>query len=63
MLGQKVVLVFEKNIPENYRDSFVDLNQYEIPKNIFSINSFPMSNGKINRLIIQKQIQDLPEIT
>jgi len=60
VLGQKVVLVFEKNIPENYRESFVDLNQYEIPKNIFSIDSFPMSNGKISRLIIQKNIQNLP---
>ena len=60
VLGQKVVLVFEKNIPENYRDSFVDLNQYEIPKDIFSIDSFPMSNGKIRRLIIQKNIQNLP---
>ena len=59
VLGQKVVLVFEKNIPKNYRESFVDLNQYEIPKNIFSIDSFPISNGKINRLIIQKHIQDL----
>ena len=60
VLGQKVVLVFEKNIPENYRESFVDLNQYEIPKNIFSIDSFPMYNGKISRLIIQKNIQNLP---
>jgi len=60
VLGQKVVLVFEKNIPENYRDSFVDLNQYEIPRDIFSIDSFPMSNGKISRLIIQKNIQNLP---
>jgi hypothetical protein len=53
-------LVFEKNIPENYRESFVDLNQYEIPKNIFTIESFPMYNGKISRLIIQKNIQNLP---
>ena len=60
VLGQKVVLVFEKNIPENYRESFADLNQYEIPKDIFSIDSFPMSNGKISRLIIQKNIQNLP---
>jgi len=59
VLGQKVVLVFEKNIPRNYKEFFVDLNQYEIPKNIFSIDSFPTTNGKINRLIIQKQIQDI----
>jgi O-succinylbenzoic acid--CoA ligase len=56
LLGQKVVLVFEKKIPKNHEEFFIHLKQFEKPKEIFLVDKFPITNGKINRLSIHKLI-------
>ena len=56
--GEVVVLVFKKNIPDNYNKAFTDLNKYEIPKEVLVIDNFPENNGKINRLKIRSIINN-----
>ena len=56
LLGQKVVLVFEKKIPKNHEEFFIHLKQFDKPKEIFLLDKFPITNGKINRLRIHKLI-------
>ena len=51
--GEVVVLVFKKNIPENYNKAFTHLSKYEIPKEVLVIDNFPENNGKINRVKIR----------
>lgn len=58
-LGQKVVIVIEKNKKEELKIDFSKsgLSKYEIPKQIYSIDCFPETkNGKIIRSEIAKLI-------
>ena len=54
--GEVVVLVFKKNIPDDYQKAFASLGKYEIPKKIIVIENFPKNNGKLNRLKLRKLI-------
>ncbi len=54
--GEVVVLVFKKNIPDDYQKAFACLDKYEIPKKILVIENFPKNNGKLNRLKLRKLI-------
>ena len=54
--GEIIVLVFRKNIPDDYKKAFVCLNKYEIPKKVLVIENFPKNNGKLNRFKIRKLI-------
>lgn len=56
-LGEKVAIVFEKSIPKNYNTVIESLLKYEKPKIVFFLNTFPETNGKINRLRIKSIIQ------
>ncbi len=56
-LGEKVAIVFEKSIPKNYNTVIKSLLKYEKPKIVFFLNTFPETNGKINRLRIKNIIQ------
>ena len=58
VLGEKVVIVFEKSIPKNYNTAIKSLDKYEKPKIVFFLNTFPETNGKINRLKINNIIQN-----
>ena len=56
--GEVVALVFKKNIPDNYKEAFINLSKYEIPKEVLVIDNFPENNGKINRLKIRSIINN-----
>ena len=57
ILGEKVVIVFSKNIPGDYKKGFDSLNKYEIPKKVFVIDDFPNKNDKIDRGQIKKKLK------
>ena len=58
-LGEQVVIVFEKRIPENYNLLFNKLDTYERPKGAYFLKSFKNVNGKISRKYIQNEIKKL----
>ena len=49
LLGEKIVLVFEKKIPTNPRRFFSKLKKHQRPKEVAFLNKFERKNGKINR--------------
>ena len=54
--GEKVVLVLDKQPPENINDLLKVLGKYELPKQIILIEKFPKKNGKFDRLAIRRII-------
>ena len=56
LLGEKIVIVFEKEIPLNVKQFLKKLNKYEVPKKIFFLSNFKRINGKIDREIVKNQI-------
>ena len=58
ILGERVVLVFKRNIPTHYTIAFNCLEKYEVPKEVLAINNFPQKNGKINRAKVRSIIKN-----
>ena len=57
--GEKVVIVFEKETPNNIYSALNSLQKYERPKKVFVISSFIKNNGKIDRNYIKNKISKL----
>ena len=56
LLGEKIVIIFEKEIPLNVALFFKKLSKYERPKEVFFLNNFKRVNGKVNRENIKKEL-------
>ena len=56
LLGEKIVIIFEKEIPLNVALFFEKLSKYERPKEVFFLNNFKRVNGKVNRENIKKEL-------
>ena len=56
LLGEKIVIVFEKEIPLNVALFYEKLNKYERPKEVFFLSNFKRVNGKVSRENIKKEL-------
>ena len=56
ILGEKIVIVFEKKIPAEPKKYFSQLNKHQRPKEVFFLTKFERTNGKINRQNIKSSI-------
>tara|TARA_B100000768_G_scaffold15588_1_gene14420 strand:+ start:983 stop:2038 length:1056 start_codon:yes stop_codon:yes gene_type:complete len=56
VLGEKIVIVFEKKIPAEPKKFFNQLNKHQRPKEVFFLTKFERTNGKINRQNIKSNI-------
>lgn len=56
ILGEKIVVVFEKKIPAEPKKFFSQLNKHQRPKEVFFLTKFERTNGKINRQSIKSGI-------
>ena len=59
ILGQKLVIVFEKKIPEDWIKSIEKLQKIYKPKKAYSLKKFIYVNGKIDRKYIKNLIEKL----
>ena len=58
-LGQKLVIVFEKKIPENWIKSIEKIEKILRPKKAFCLKKFLYLNGKTDRKYIKNSIEKL----
>ena len=56
VLGEKIVIVFEKKIPAEPKKFFNQLNKHQRPKEVFFLTKFERTNRKINRQNIKSNI-------
>ena len=59
ILGEKVVLVFEGNIPNDAVNAFQNLKMFEKPKDIYCLKKIDRINGKLDRLKLKKNLLKL----
>ena len=57
--GEKVVIVFEKETPNNIDSVLNSLQKYQRPKKVFVISSLRKINGKIDRNYIKNEVLKL----
>jgi len=59
ILGQKLVIVFEKKIPEDWIKSTEKFQKIYKPKKAYSLKKFLYVNGKTDRKYIKNLIEKL----